>query len=437
MCIKLEILLAIFIVLFQSFIFASVTSIIQKYKYSQRDYIILTFGIVIPSIILYLIFDKNSLLYLIFCFFIFYFKRAKIIGIITVLLTILVLMINDFVATWFFAYLNTYHINFYVASLIYMIVFALGCYIFSFIIITLFNKLKTSWLYINKFYLIVLSLFLASGFLIFFSLLNTTVGDLYEFRNFGIIYFISFSVFAILAILIIATTLTIEREINYKRKKQELDDYYKYTVQIEKINNKMRKFRHDYTNILLTMSEYLREDDLEGLKQYYHEHISPLKSEFESNTMRLNGIENLKVREIKGLITTKILQAQENNIEITVEVADEITQIDMDAIQLSRVLGIIMDNAIEASNTIEDPIIQIAFIKTDASVMIIIMNKAPKDMPKLHTLFQDGFSTKGNNRGIGLTTLKEIIDQTDNVFLDTTIENHYFIQKLEIMNDYE
>lgn len=391
MCIKLEILLAIFIVLFQSFIFASVTSIIQKYKYSQRDYIILTFGIVIPSIILYLIFDKNSLLYLIFCFFIFYFKRAKIIGIITVLLTILVLMINDFVATWFFAYLNTYHINFYVASLIYMIVFALGCYIFSFIIITLFNKLKTSWLYINKFYLIVLSLFLASGFLIFFSLLNTTVGDLYEFRNFGIIYFISFSVFAIL---IIATTLTIEREINYKRKKQELDDYYKYTVQIEKINNKMRKFRHDYTNILLTMSEYLREDDLEGLKQYYHEHISPLKSEFESNTMRLNGIENLKVREIKGLITTKILQAQENNIEITVEVADEITQIDMDAIQLSRVLGIIMDNAIEASNTIEDPIIQIAFIKTDASVMIIIMNKAPKDMPKLHTLFRMGFQLK-------------------------------------------
>ncbi|MBC8709561.1 ATP-binding protein, partial [Staphylococcus pseudintermedius] len=47
----------------------------------------------------------------------------------------------------------------------------------------------------------------------------------------------------------------------------ELDDYYKYTVQIEKINNKMRKFRHDYTNILLTMSEYLREDDLNLLNR--------------------------------------------------------------------------------------------------------------------------------------------------------------------------
>lgn len=432
MCIKLEILFVISVVLFQSFIFASVTSIIQKYKYSQRDYIILILGIVIPSIILYFIFDRNSLLYLILCFFIFYFRRAKIIGIITVLLSILILLINDFIATWVFAYLNTYQVNYYLSLLIYMAVFALGCYIFSFIVITLFNKLKTSWLSINKLYLIALVLFLATGFIIFYSLLNKTVVDVYEFRYFGIIYFISFSVFAIL---IIATTLTIEREINYKRKKQELDDYYKYTVQIEKINNKMRKFRHDYTNILLTMSEYLREDDLEGLKKYYHEHISPLKSEFESNTMRLNGIENLKVREIKGLITTKILQAQENDIEITVEVADEIAHIAMDSIQLSRVLGIIMDNAIEASNTIDNPNIQIAFINTDESVMIIIMNKVPNDMPKLHTLFQDGFSTKGKNRGIGLTTLKEIIDQTDNVFLDTTIENHYFIQKLEIMND--
>ncbi|MCE5437343.1 GHKL domain-containing protein [Staphylococcus pseudintermedius] len=430
----MEILFFIFVVLFQSFIFASVTSIIQKYKYSQRDYIILILGIVIPSIILYLIFDKNSLLYLILSFFIFYYRRSKIVGIISVLISILILLISDFIATGVYTYLYAYPVNYYLSTLVYMMVFTFSCFFFSLVFVTLFNKFKSSWLYMNKFYLAMLVLFLASGFIIFSSILPKTVNNVYDFKYLGIIYFISFSVFAIL---IIATTLTIEREINYKRKKQELDDYYKYTVQIEKINNKMRKFRHDYTNILLTMSEYLREDDLEGLKQYYHEHISPLKSEFESNTMRLNGIENLKVREIKGLITTKILQAQENNIEITVEVADEITQIDMDAIQLSRVLGIIMDNAIEASNTIEDPIIQIAFIKTDASVMIIIMNKAPKDMPKLHTLFQDGFSTKGNNRGIGLTTLKEIIDQTDNVFLDTTIENHYFIQKLEIMNDYE
>ena len=42
-------------------------------------------------------------------------------------------------------------------------------------------------------------------------------------------------------------------------------------LQIESINNEMRKFRHDYVNILTTMSEYIREDDMPGLRQYFNE----------------------------------------------------------------------------------------------------------------------------------------------------------------------
>ena len=45
------------------------------------------------------------------------------------------------------------------------------------------------------------------------------------------------------------------------------------------------------------------------------------------------------------------------------------------------------------------------------------------------------FSTKGDNRGLGLTTLKDITDTTENVLLDTTIENGYFVQKVEIINN--
>ena len=63
------------------------------------------------------------------------------------------------------------------------------------------------------------------------------------------------------------------------------------------------------------------------------------------------------------------------------------------------------------------------------------MNKCKEDMPKIHELFQDSFSTKGDNRGLGLTTLKDITDTTENVLLDTTIENGYFVQKVEIINN--
>ncbi|WP_353436887.1 quorum-sensing sensor histidine kinase AgrC [Staphylococcus coagulans] len=422
----------IFINLFQAFVFASIASIIQKYKYTKRDYVLIFIGIVIPSMVFYFLFERYSLFYLIFAFFIFYYKRLKIIGVLSVLVTIIVLILSDFISSWAYAYMSTLNVNFYTANVFYAIIFVLCCYLFSIILVFLFNKFKLSWLHLNKLYLSILIAFLATVFYVFFFLTPKSVASFNEFKSIGTFYFLLFSA---IAILIFMTTITIAREISYRHKKQEAEDYYKYTLEMEKVNNRMRKFRHDYINILATMSEYLREDDLEGLKEYYHNNISPLKGHFETNSLKLNGIEKLKVREIKGVITTKILSAQENNIEISVEVADEITSINMEIIDLSRVLGIIMDNAIEASLTVEDPMIQIAFIKTETSVLIIIMNKAPKNMPKLHTLFQEGFSTKGKNRGIGLSTLKEITDKTENVLLDTTIENQYFIQKIEVMND--
>ncbi len=429
---KLGIVGVIFINLFQAFVFASIASIIQKYKYTKRDYVLIFIGIVIPSMVFYFLFERYSLFYLIFAFFIFYYKRLKIIGVLSVLVTVIVLILSDFISSWAYAYMSTLNVDFYTANVFYAIIFVLCCYLFSIILVFLFNKFKLSWLHLNKLYLSILIAFLATVFYVFFFLTPKSVASFNEFKSIGTFYFLLFSA---IAILIFMTTITIAREISYRHKKQEAEDYYKYTLEMEKVNNRMRKFRHDYINILATMSEYLREDDLEGLKTYYHNNINPLKGHFETNSLKLNGIEKLKVREIKGVITTKILSAQENNIEISVEVADEITSINMEIIDLSRVLGIIMDNAIEASLTVEDPMIQIAFIKTETSVLIIIMNKAPKNMPKLHTLFQEGFSTKGKNRGIGLSTLKEITDKTENVLLDTTIENQYFIQKIEVMND--
>ncbi|CAD7359248.1 quorum-sensing sensor histidine kinase AgrC [Staphylococcus schleiferi] len=420
------------IIVFQTIIFTSITSIIPKYRYTKRDYILILLGIVGPSLVFYFVFGQNSLFYLVIGFFVFYYKRQKIMGIITVLVTILVLIVSNFLGVLVFAFFINHGISTNAGFIIYIVFYTIFCYFFAILFVVIFNKFKLSWLHLNRFYLTILILFLTVGIYIFFYQMPKSASSINELKTFGIVYFVLLLAFTIIFII---TTLTISREIGYQHKKQEAEDYYKYTLEMEKVNNRMRKFRHDYINILATMSEYLREDDLEGLKEYYHKNINPLKGHFETNSLKLNGIEKLKVREIKGVITTKILSAQENNIEISVEVADEISSINMEIIDLSRVLGIIMDNAIEASLTVEDPMIQIAFIKTENSVLIIIMNKAPKNMPKLHTLFQEGFSTKGKNRGIGLSTLKEITDKTENVLLDTTIENQYFIQKIEVMND--
>ncbi|WP_142921850.1 quorum-sensing sensor histidine kinase AgrC, partial [Staphylococcus succinus] len=286
---------------------------------------------------------------------------------------------------------------------------------------------------LNKIYLSIVGTLLLIALLLLYSYVPNKIMSFADIKFVVVMY----AVFIItIAILIITISFSIIRQIQYKRNMQEIENYYKYTLQIENINNEMRKFRHDYVNILSTMSEFIRESDMDGLKKYFNEEILPMQDSMQMNTIKINGIENLKVREIKGLLTTKILQAQEKNIRISIEVPEPIERIDMPIINLSRVIGIVLDNAIEASEKIEDdPLIRIAFIKNnDDSVMFIVMNKCEPNMPRIHTLFQENFSTKGKNRGLGLSTLKELTDATSNVLLDTTIDNDYFIQKVEILN---
>nr|WP_307725078.1 GHKL domain-containing protein [Staphylococcus kloosii] len=270
-------------------------------------------------------------------------------------------------------------------------------------------------------------------FLILYLYMPKEVISYGDFKYLSVIYVI---LIIIIAILIITVSFSIVREVQYKRNMQEIENYYKYTLQIEQINNEMRKFRHDYVNILSTMSDYIRENDMEGLRNYFTTEILPMQDNMQMNAVKINGIENLKIREIKGLVTTKILQAQEMNISISVEVNEQITKIDMPTIDLSRIIGIIIDNAIEASENIdEDPLIRIAFLKnSDVSVTFIVMNKCEDDIPRVHTLFQENFTTKKGNSGLGLSTLKEITESKSNLLLDTTIENNYFVQKVEILN---
>ncbi|WP_447551544.1 quorum-sensing sensor histidine kinase AgrC, partial [Staphylococcus haemolyticus] len=280
-------------------------------------------------------------------------------------------------------------------------------------------------------YLTIISLVLVLSFIILYVYsqipnINNSSLKMYGLIFIGIILFFT--------VLIIFISNYMIKELRYKRNMEEIETYYEYTLQIESINNEMRKFRHDYVNILTTMSEYIREDDMPGLRQYFNENIVPMKDNLQMKSIKINGTENLKVRAIKGLVTTKILQAQEKNIPISIEVPELVEHIEMNTIDLSRIIGIITDNAIEASEALEDALIRIAFINTDSSVMFIVMNKCKEDMPRIHELFQERFSTKGENRGLGLSTLKEITDSTENVLLDTTIENGYFIQKVEIIN---
>jgi two-component system sensor histidine kinase AgrC len=429
---KLSLFNSIYISIYQLIVLFVVIKIIGNVKYKMRDYISIL-GIIIPSTFLYFIFGAKTILILVIGTIVLMYLRNKMLGIVLAILTFLLLYISNFFSMWSVTIFDSnFHMTF-INTMVYSLLFLIFSLILAFITRIFVIKLSESILSLNKIYLTLIGIILLATFLTLYMYMPKEVISYGDFKYLAVIYVIFI---IIIAILIITVSFSIVREVQYKRNMKEIENYYKYTLQIEQINNEMRKFRHDYVNILSTMSDYIRENDMEGLRNYFTTEILPMQDSMQMNAVKINGIENLKIREIKGLVTTKILQAQEMNISISVEVNEQITKIDMPTIDLSRIIGIIIDNAIEASENIdEDPLIRIAFLKnSDVSVTFIVMNKCEDDIPRVHTLFQENFTTKKGNSGLGLSTLKEITESKSNVLLDTTIENNYFVQKVEILN---
>ncbi|MBO1198324.1 GHKL domain-containing protein [Staphylococcus simiae] len=417
--------------IFQIILTFIVTKIISDIKYKKRDYAIIL-AIIIPSTILYYFFGNTTLIFVFIAMLVFFYTKIKAYAIITVLISQLIMYMTNYINLIVFLYILSHYESQMILLFIYILIFSIVPIILSFIIKFIIERLKNTYLASNKLYLSLISIviFFILGFFYTYSQIDSDKIETvkaYTVVFLGVILFLSVLVF-------VFSQFTL-KEMKYKRNQEEIETYYEYTLRIEAINNEMRKFRHDYINILSTLSEYIREDDMPGLRQYFNQNIVPMKDNIQMNAIKLNGIENLKIREIKGLITAKILLAQEMNIPISIEVPEEMNHIDMNMIDLSRSIGIILDNAIEASNEIDDPIIRVAFLEDNGTITFIVMNKCRDDIPRIHELFQENFSTKGQNRGLGLSTLKEIADKSDNVLLDTTIENGFFIQKVEIINN--
>ncbi|MDU6556021.1 MAG: GHKL domain-containing protein [Staphylococcus epidermidis] len=414
----------------QVFLLVWVTKTIANIKFVGKDYIFIT-GIIILSAILYNVYASQALVLVVLMIIIFFYSKVRWYSIVIVLMSTLLSYLTNFITVAISLYTENIIHNIYFYNIFHFSIFIILSLILAHLFKHLLIRLRYSYLYLSKKYYIIISFVLAIAFIYFYIISQTNLQESNSL-NFYAIIFVSITVLLSLVILLLSAFAL--REMKYKRKLQEIEAYYEYTLRIESINNEMRKFRHDYVNILTTLSDYIREDNMPGLRKYFDEHIVPMKDKLKTRSIKMNGIEKLKVREIKGLITTKIIQAQEKRIPISIEVPDEIDRISMNTVELSRIIGIIVDNAIEASENLEEPLINIAFIDNDESVTFIVMNKCSDDIPKIHELFEQGFSTKGDNRGLGLSTLKELTDSNENVLLDTVIENGYFVQKVEINN---
>lgn len=221
-------------------------------------------------------------------------------------------------------------------------------------------------------------------------------------------------------------------KIQMEAKQKASQDLQDYTKNLEVMYNGMRSFKHDYINILLCMSGYIENGDTDELKDFFDNKILPTKNLIDQGDYKLNQLSNIGVLEIKSLLSAKMIYAHESGIDVTIDIPDRVDNFLIDTIDLTRLLGIFLDNAIEAALETEQPKIGLNIIQNKPGVAIIISNCYQDNGLTLYRLNQRGFSTKAEHQGIGLSNAQKIISSYDNVLLETTMQCGCFVQHMEL-----
>lgn len=244
--------------------------------------------------------------------------------------------------------------------------------------------------------------------------------------------FILFFLFT--AILLFFIILIIQRDAKNRASLKEMEYLKKYTEEIENMYSSVRSFKHDYTNVLYSMKLYIYTDNVSGLKNYFYSDIIPLIESLDMSTPTLEQLSNIKIPELKSILYLKILQAQKYGIKTNLEINWIIDDIKMKPVDITRIIGIFLDNSIEAVRDLpqNEKIIRVAFIKPDQDISILIENPTSEHTINLTKIQEKSVSSKGIDRGLGLHNVKSIISRYPNILHSTEHNNNTFLQILEI-----
>ncbi|MBH5318047.1 GHKL domain-containing protein [Paenibacillus sp. GSMTC-2017] len=221
-----------------------------------------------------------------------------------------------------------------------------------------------------------------------------------------------------------------KREIE-KSKNEQLIQLKDYTTQLENIYDEFKGFRHDYANILLTLEDGINREDWVQVKDVYEKTVKPTRQLIRNNDYSFIKLRNLHVSEVKSILAAKMLKAEQLKIDVSLEIEEPILKIQMDMISFTRILSILLDNAIEAAATTEQSKIYIVILE-DAAIQLIKIQNSSNGNVNLRRLDERGYSTKGNGRGLGLYIVQQILKQNKFVSIETEDQSNIFSQTLRI-----
>lgn len=218
----------------------------------------------------------------------------------------------------------------------------------------------------------------------------------------------------------------IKLETEYNAMMDSLSEY-------EKLYSYQRMLNHEFKNDLMVIRGMTNKKNRKLLT--YIDEIVDFKNNKEEKW--LNTLKRLPEGGLLGILYYKLLSMEQEKINICFELGRNFKAKDYNKIgdklknRLCKLLGIYLDNAIQAVMILNDKNISIK-IDQDCDFISFVITNNFEDTIDLSRIYEKGYSTNGQSRGYGLAIAKEIIEADDRIINNTQIIGTVFLQEIKI-----
>lgn len=215
-----------------------------------------------------------------------------------------------------------------------------------------------------------------------------------------------------------------------QKEKQEKETLLEFISKYEKIIDENRINKHEMLNNLIILRSFEDKNTEE-----YNKVLDDLIVTYDNNSDAcVKNISKLPTG-LKGILYYKINDMRNKNINLNVNISKRVSspleKLPPDEyVILSRIIGIVMDNALEASIKSKEKFVMIEVFEQNDNVMIIIENSYNNKVD-VNDLKKKNFSTKGKSRGLGLYIANMLLKKSKHIEMTQHAEE-LFITKLTI-----
>lgn len=416
------------------YIFGRIVIVNRRHKNIMIDVLILL-GFILLNI---LVFKYTTgtiktiitcLLYSSLFFCIFNIKLSK--SVFTSIVYVILLVIPDLLilstAIYILGISKEYYYSDFASSLLGNISVCLCLVIITYVLKKPLKKLINYNLSTNKKIIVMLSITLVMLAIFFYNLIKT-----FEFNNNIITYLVI--IVMLICILLYLFKQKIENEKISKKYDELLDVMKSYESDIEE----QRTLRHETKNEFATIKCKLQDkEDNKTIIEYID---SVIGEKEKAGSTKYSKFKYLPSNGLKGFFYYKFIEAEKKGINVSINISKQIENSFLKDIEtkdfkdLARIIGVYLDNAIEASSTSEDKKLGIEMYLIKEKIEIIITNTFNNEI-NLDKIGKESFSTKGKHRGHGLLLVNKILSENNMFEAKNEIRGNIYIQSLKIKDN--